>query len=69
MRSVPKYIFRDTDHVFRDTGSHIARRKASLQFYLLGYRAHSSPGHSMSFKENLFVATKHGRGKQQALGS
>ena len=29
--------------------------KASLQFYLLGYRAHSSPGHSMSFKGNLCV--------------
>ena len=28
--------------------------KASLQFYLLGYRAHSSPGHSMSFKGNLY---------------
>ena len=43
--------------------------KASLQFYLLGYRAHSSPGHSMSFKGNLFGATKHSRGEQQALGS
>ena len=25
--NVPKYIFWDTDHVFRDTGSHIARQK------------------------------------------
>ena len=32
--------------------------KASLQFYLLGYRAHSIPGHSISFKGNLFVATR-----------
>ena len=43
--------------------------KASLQFCLLGYRAHSSPGHSISFKGNLFVATKHGRGELQVLGS
>ena len=28
--------------------------KASLQFYLLGYRAHSSPGHIMGFKGNLY---------------
>ena len=68
MRSVPKYIFRYTEHVFRDTGSHIAKTKASLQIYLLGYRTHSSPGHSKSFKANLFVATKHGRGEQLALG-
>ena len=33
------------------------KTKASLQFYLLGYRAHSSPGHNMSFKGNFFVAT------------
>ena len=53
------------------SGHWLAHRetKASLQFYLLGYMAHSSPGHSMSFKGHLFVATKHGRGEQQALGS
>ena len=52
------------------SGHWLAHRetKASLQFYLLGSRAHASSSHSMSFKGNLFVATKHGREEQQALG-
>ena len=58
---VSRTIYSGTVTMYFGTLARTSRDESLTPVYLLGYRVHSSPGHSMSFKGNLFVATKHGR--------